>query len=64
MKLLALSSLLLLCMTMQISTVTPTPGSGEDDPVSERKYKENFYASVSIMSNKFSVIRLVFTAGV
>lgn len=31
----------------QGSTVTPTPGSGEDDPVSERKYKENFYASVS-----------------
>ena len=27
--------------------MTPTPGSGEDDPVSERKYKENFYASVS-----------------
>ena len=32
----------------QASTVTPTPGSGEDDPVSDRKYKENFYASVSI----------------
>lgn len=48
-------------MYAQASTLTPTPGSGEDDPVTERKYKENFYASVSpnlVMSNTISVLFL------
>ena len=39
---------MIVCTCSQAGTVvTPTPASGEADPIAESKYRENFYAAVS-----------------
>ena len=57
MSVVALDFVNVLCTCFQAVAVTPTPGtSGEADPVTERKYRENFHAAVSTTYHFLSTI--------